>query len=156
MKQKRTNVCQWCGKGFPTSTAHMVHVTTEHPETIGRGRTVSKLWSCGRCGHDNPPVIHECAACGRTNELIAALQHERHFIIVRRRLDGSLSRSRPTEYGPARIAMALMPDIMASQHERQNVRFDGRRYECLNAEGTRVAWLEVAADEDIHTPTRKG
>lgn len=143
-KAKRTNTCQWCGDVLPTATAHMIHVTEAHPETIGRGRSMSKLWSCSWCGADNPPVIHECQGCRRPNVAVQAANEGRTFVICRRRLDGTISRSQPTTYQPARITMSLMPAIMASQHERQDVTFDARRYECRNTTGTRVAWLEVA------------
>lgn len=58
-----TTQCQWCGVECGTPTEHMVHVTLEHPEAIGRGRTRSATWTCG-CGTTNPPSTGVCTHCG--------------------------------------------------------------------------------------------
>jgi hypothetical protein len=146
-KQKRTNVCQWCGVGFPNATEHMIHVTTDHADTIGRGRTMSKAWACLdlTCGHDNPPVVHECIVCGTPNPAVAATNARRRFVIARKRPDGTLSRSREMDYDTARASMPVLPAIMRTIEPDpiNDYTLDPRRFEVWH-DGQRVAWLEVS------------
>jgi hypothetical protein len=146
---KRTNTCQWCGRGFPTATAHMIHVTEDHPETIGRGRTMSKLWSCPRlgCGHENPPVVDECAACGYVNADLKAQNAKRAFTVHRRRLDGSVWVSRPTSAFAARYTLASFP-AMYLETMGEVYTLDTKRQEVLAPNGDRVGWLELAVVEE--------
>lgn len=145
-KQKRTNVCQWCDLGFDTATEHMIHVTEAHPETIGRGRTMSKAWSCPRlgCGHDNPPVVDECGACGAVNVELKAQNAARAFVVVRRRGDGSLWRSRRTSAFAARYTLLAQPDLYRRIYGTEVV-LDKARFEVWSLDGrTRLVWLEIA------------
>lgn len=143
MKAKRTNVCQWCGHQAATSTDHMVHVHEAHPDTIGRGRTMSKLWSCPRlgCGHDNPPVVDVCGRCGHENTLVAAQNAARSFVVCRRRPDGTVWRSIRCSAQTARFTVAAMTRLYAL-HGR-DTSFDAARLEVVDDTG-RLAWLEVA------------
>lgn len=145
-KAKRTNTCQWCGVGFPNATEHMIHVTTDHADTIGRGRTMSKAWACLdiTCGHDNPPTVHECIACGTPNPAVLDVNLSRRFVIVRKRPDGTLSRSHEMDYDTARAAMPALPAIMRHiEPTWSDYTLDRRRFEVWH-DGLRVAWLEVA------------
>lgn len=149
MKVKRTNRCQWCGLGFPNATAHMIHVTTEHADTIGRGRTMSKLWSCPvtTCSGESPPVVHECIECGTPNPDVLRVNEGRRFVIARRRPDGTVSRSHEMDYDTARAAMPAMPAIIRAVGRAPvawSITFDRRRFEVWHNGHTRLAWLEVA------------
>lgn len=152
-KSKVTNRCQWCGLRFPTATEHMIHVTTEHAHTIGRGRTMSKGWSCDNpnCDAINPPVVHECVDCGRSNPGVWASNKLRRFVIVRKRPDGTISRSKAMGYKTAHEAMTVLPSIITHLANAGDptstypgpVTYNAPRHEVWCGR-TQVAWLEVA------------
>lgn len=152
-KKSITNRCQWCGLRFPNATEHMVHVTTDHPDTIGRGRTMSKGWSCDNptCDAINPPVVHTCVDCGRSNPGVWAANRLRRFVIVRRLPNETISRSREMSYTVARDAMKVLPKIIATLAASGDpaatypgtVTYNPNRHELWMGR-RQIAWLEVA------------
>ena len=136
----RTRTCQWCGIVAATVTAHMIHLHDEHPESIGRGPTMSHEWSCD-CSHKNRPITSTCEACGATNARVAATNAAREFVAYfRRHPSHTLEQSSPMPHNAAatmaHFSVARVPGAVWNER-RLEVWSDGRR----------IAWLEVAAVE---------
>ena len=127
----RTNTCLWCGVVAKNATEHMIHVTEAHPETIGRGRTMSRQWSCWRCGTDNRSVTHTCEACGWEHNAVRTTNLERTFIV----------HTPPDQSAPIDYVSAI--DVVRTFARATGAKFDDRRHEAWDGD-TRTAWLEVA------------
>lgn len=133
----RTNTCLWCGRTFPTPTAHMIHLHDDHPETMGRGRTMSREWTCEGCGAGNRPVTHRCHACGRSSTKVLESNLARTFTVnVRLVAGGAVAVSAPTDYVDARAHV-----MRAAAYPGGT--YDERRHEAWVGD-RRIAWLEVA------------
>lgn len=140
----RTRTCQWCGDVAPTATAHMIHVHEEHPETIGRGRTMSRGWACHDCGTDNGPTAHQCHACGWVHRAIEATNRHRTFVVHYRVAGGGVHQTPPIDYDAAQRTLATLA-MLRGYCTDEPAAYDPVRHVVNDTDtGRRLAWLEVA------------
>lgn len=148
MSSTRTRTCQWCGTVAPTATEHMVHVHEAHPETIGRGRSISRPWSCHICGTDNGTTAHVCHGCGWEHRAMKATNQHRTFFVMTRPRPGDHPTRHvgPVDYTAATDALAAI--TVRSVRAGTGAAFDDVRNVVTTRTGHRLAWLEVAVVPD--------
>lgn len=133
-----TKRCQWCGLRFPTVTAHMIHLHDEHPETIGRGRTMSREWSCPPCGFKNRAVSATCEQCGHVDRTVLDANAARTFVVWHR--------VHPTDTAETSAPMSHLDAVTLAKAfgaVHPSATWNDRRLE-LWLDGRRIVWLEVA------------
>lgn len=64
MSRRRVYDCLWCPETFAKIADQLDHLHTAHADTIGRGPTASRTWSCWACATSNAPTSSVCSNCG--------------------------------------------------------------------------------------------
>lgn len=138
---KTPPTCQWCLDTFPTLTAKLIHLHEEHPETIGRGHTISVHWTCPPpCNTPNTPTVYTCRTCRTTNTEREAAYHRYTWQLFRRRPDGTVQELRSSNYQVVTDVLRLIPSLHARLNEPP-VTYDADRNRVLNADGRQAYWI---------------
>lgn len=159
---KRKHPCLWCGIESRTVTEHMSHIHAEHPETIGRGPTMSREWTCPTCRTTNRPATHLCSGCDHENAIVKAANDGRLFVVWHRLhptaeavISGAMSHTGAVAYATLAgfgTALGAVEGVVVDE-----VAWNPRRLENW-WRGRRITWLEVADVTEgtfYHPPARR-
>jgi hypothetical protein len=128
----------------------MGHIHDEHPETIGRGRTMSRGWACARCHDTNRPVTDTCSGCGYINPAVTADNAGRMFVVWFRMTPTDDPAISPPRTHASAVRVARFIATIIARMERVDIDWHPGSLEGWHG-GRRVIWLEVA---DVTTGTR--
>lgn len=136
---RRRHRCLWCGIDFATTTEHLIHLHEEHPESIGRGRTMSREWTCVPCGAKNRPITATCEGCGTIDAGVLAANDARTFVVW--------FRLSPTDDAEVSAPMSHLDAVTLARHFAgaiEGAHWNEQRLEAWSDVPRRIAWLEVA------------